>query len=108
MLAHCPLCHAAYGDGAVQLVGDLPTTQIGGGRKPRLFHMTCKNCDHAVIAVIQESVHGVSSIGLVTDMEAKDAARAHVAAPVSADDAIGAYLSLKEDKGELYRILARG
>ena len=107
MLAHCPLCHAAYGDGAVQLVGDLPTP-VGAHRKPRMFHMTCKNCDHAVIAVIQETVHGVSSIGLVTDLEIQDAVRVRDAAPVSHDDVIQAHVALEADRGGLYKILAGG
>lgn len=90
LLAHCPLCHAAYADGAVQLLGEMaPTLTVRG--KSRLFHLTCHTCAHAVLAVILESAQGVSSIGLVTDLEAQDAVRVHAAAPISADDMLKAH-----------------
>ncbi len=93
LLAHCPLCQAAYGDGAVQLLGEMAPTLAARG-KSRLFHLTCKNCARAVLAVILESAQGVSSIGLVTDLEAQDAVRVHATPPLSADDVVKAHQDL--------------
>jgi len=93
MLAHCPLCQAAYGDGSVRLLGEVTSTLAVPGTS-RLFHLTCSQCSHAILAVILESAHGVSSIGLVTDLEAQDAARIHDADPISADDVLRAHHEL--------------
>jgi hypothetical protein len=93
MLAHCPLCQAAYGDGAVRLLGETTSTLSAQGTS-RMFHLTCSKCSHAILAVILESAHGVRSIGLVTDLEAQDAVRMHDAAPLSADDVLRAHQEL--------------
>ena len=61
LLAHCPLCQAAYPTSEVKLLGEKGTT--------RLFHCTCSSCGHAVLAVVLESAGSVSSVGLVTDLE---------------------------------------
>ncbi|MEN9558332.1 MAG: hypothetical protein RL141_701 [Candidatus Parcubacteria bacterium] len=65
--------------------------------KPRLFHLTCKQCRHALLAAISESPHGVSSVGLVTDMEAQDAVRIHPTTPISADDVVRAHQDLERE-----------
>jgi hypothetical protein len=103
MLAHCPLCQAAYGDDAVQFLGDLGSRP--GRGSSRMFHLTCAKCSHALLAVVVESPHGVSSIGLVTDLEASDAARVYALAPVSADDVVRAHMELDTRSADLCRDL---
>lgn len=108
MLAHCPLCQAAYDDASVHLLGDFAPqgnsvsaiSRMGQG-KPRMFHLTCKNCRHAVLAVILESGHGVSSIGLVTDLEVQDAVRIHGTQAISADDVVRAHVELDTKSREM-------
>lgn len=56
----------------------------------RLFHLTCQSCSHAVLAVILENQHGISSMGMVTDLEVQDAVRFQDADPISADDCLNA------------------
>ncbi len=77
LLSHCPLCDAAYEDQCIRLLGE------HGGM--RLFHLTCPSCTHAVLAVIMENQHGISSMGMVTDLEVQDAVRFRDAEPISAD-----------------------
>ena len=105
MLAHCPLCQTAYGQNAVHLVGE-PSLLPGRGQG-RMFHMTCGSCHHAVLAMVLESSHGISSIGLVTDLEAQDAVRVHDAKPISADDVVRAHVVLGSGSKELCRQLVR-
>ena len=78
LLTHCPLCDAAYADASIRPLGESGTM--------RLFHLTCPSCAHAVLAVILEHPSGISSIGLVTDLEAQDALRFRDAAPISSED----------------------
>ena len=83
ILAHCPLCQTAYEDRAIRL--------LGAQGASRMFHLTCASCRHAVLAVILENQHGISSVGLVTDMEAQDALRMHDVAPITANDCVAAH-----------------
>ena len=104
MLAHCPLCQAAYDDGSVQLLGEAaPSLSVRA--KSRMFHLTCKRCAHAVLAIISESAQGVSSIGLVTDLEVQDAVRVHEAAPISADDVVRAHRALQSQSRAILQAL---
>lgn len=92
LLTHCPLCHAVYHDQSIRLLGEQGTT--------RLFHLTCGTCNHSVLAVILESQSGVSSIGLVTDLEAQEAMNFRDAPVVSADDCVTAHVFLEERSRE--------
>lgn len=89
ILGHCPLCQAAYGVAGIKLVGERGQT--------RLFHCTCAGCGQAILAVIVESQGGVSSVGLVTDLEMQDALRFATRPPVTSDDCLAVHRILEED-----------
>lgn len=89
LLAHCPLCQAAYQSTEVRLLGERGVT--------RLFHCTCKQCGQAVLAVILETNGSVSSVGLVTDLEIQDALRFTNVEAVSSDECISAHRLLETD-----------
>lgn len=91
LMAQCPLCHTSYPASEVRLVGEKGTT--------RLFHCTCTSCGHAMLAIILEAQGSVSSLGLMTDLEAKDALRFQDSSPISADDCIAAHRLLEEQSG---------
>jgi len=100
LLAHCPVCHAAYPSNEVRLLGEKGTT--------RLFHCTCQACGNAVMAVVLENSGGISSVGLVTDLEAKDALRFQSVPVVSSDECITAH-QLMEQQSQAFcgRLLDR-
>lgn len=77
LLSHCPLCDATYEDQCIRLLGE------HGGM--RLFHLTCPSCAHAILAVTLENQSGITSMGMVTDLEAQDAIRFQDVEPISAD-----------------------
>jgi len=80
LLAQCPLCQATYQKDAVRLLGERGAT--------RLFHCSCQQCGHAVMAILLESSGWVSSVGVVTDLTAQDALRFRTSEPISADECI--------------------
>jgi len=87
LLAHCPVCHAAYPAADVRLLGERGTT--------RLFHCTCASCGNAVLAVVLENAGSVSSMGLVTDLEIQDALRFQEVLPVSTDECLAVHRILE-------------
>lgn len=93
IMAHCPLCQTAYEERSVRLLGEHGLA--------RMFHFTCRACRHAVLAVILESQNGVSSVGLVTDLEAQDALAMQDAPPITADDCIAAHETLETQSLEV-------
>ncbi len=97
LLTHCPLCDAAYADGSVRPLGESGAM--------RLYHLTCPSCAHAVLAVILENATGVSSIGLVTDLEAQDALRFRDVAPIGSNDCVKAHEVLDRESASLCRML---
>lgn len=113
MLAHCPLCQTAYEDRSIRLLGELASPSMSpapGQSAPgmaRMFHLTCASCCHAVLAVILENQNGVSSVGLVTDLEAQDAVRVQNAIPITADDCVEAHELLETRSREIARMLLR-
>jgi hypothetical protein len=50
-------------------------------------------------------VHGVSSIGLVTDLEVQDATRMQAAEVISSDDVVRAHRVLEEKSQEICKSL---
>lgn len=90
IVGHCPLCQSAYDQSVVRLLG-----QSGPAR---LFHCTCQSCGHAVLAVVVESMGAVSSVGMLTDLEASDALRFSYREPVSADECLAIHAALGKSR----------
>lgn len=93
LIAHCPVCQTSYGDQAIRLVGERGTS--------RLFHCTCASCGHAMLAVILENAGWVSSIGMITDLEANDAARFQKLEMISANECVQIHQGLEHQSREL-------
>jgi hypothetical protein len=97
IIGHCPLCHSAYGDAGVKLLGE--------NGPMRLFHCTCASCGHAVLAVIVENLGSVSSVGMVTDLEIQDALRFKDAKSVSSEECIQTHRVMEHESRELCTVL---
>ncbi len=85
------MCLAEYQDHAICLVGERGNT--------RLFHCSCQTCGHAILAVILESSGWVSSIGVMTDLEAQDAIRFQNTEPIHPDECVALYRTLETESG---------
>lgn len=93
LLAHCPLCQVMYDQREIRLLSEKGST--------RLFHCTCRGCGHALLAFILEQHGSVSSVGLVTDLEADDASRFHDRPAITADECLEAHKQLNEHSQDL-------
>ncbi len=93
------MCQAAYAEDEVKLLDERGTT--------RLFHCFCQRCGHAVLALVLESSGWVSSVGLVTDLEAPDALRLQSAETISSNECIQFHQFLENKSAEFCRELVR-
>lgn len=78
---------------------------LGEKGSTRLFHCTCTACGNAVIAIVLENGGAVSSIGLVTDLEAADALRFQAVLPVSSDECVATHRLLETDSNAFCRLV---
>lgn len=97
LLTHCPLCHAPYEEQSVRLLGE--------HENMKLLHLTCSHCAHSVLAVILENQGGISSVGLVTDLEVQDAVRFQDAESITADDCLEAHAMISTKSKDICKQL---
>lgn len=61
-----------------------------------LVHITCSQCHNSILAMVLLSAMGMSSIGIITDLSAKDASRVEKKPPISEDFLLGFHQMLKQ------------
>ena len=82
----CPLCGNAY---------DAEQTKLFARRQAaHLVHLTCGTCRSYFIAMIVAFGAGVSSVGMVTDLNFTDARRLYQSEPLTLDEALVGYSEL--------------
>lgn len=92
------MCQTTYPKEGIRLLG------VRDGAK--LFHCSCLQCGHAVVAIVLESAGWVSSVGMVTDMKMPDAVRVQSLPAVSSDECIGFHTELEQKSREICAWLA--
>lgn len=98
VLANCPICRVDYVDARISLIGEQGDA--------KLYHCSCGACGHAVLAIMLEASGWVSSVGVVTDLEAEDAARYRTLATLNADECIKLYRAIEGDGRAFCQALA--
>jgi len=98
LIAECPLCHTPYGDEAVRLLRELEGS--------RLFHCSCQKCGRSMMALMLERSGWMSTVGLVTDLEAADAIRLEDAEAITSDECIRFTQVLEMNSQEFCRFLS--
>lgn len=83
IISTCPQCAAAYEPQAARVVGE----KDGG----QLVHVHCTQCEHNLLALVLVSSVGVSSVGMLTDLDYTDVIKFSEAEAVSADDVLHAH-----------------
>lgn len=84
--SRCVFCGSSPGTLTVMAIEDL------GGRQ--LVHIGCRECGHAVLAVVTGSRDGFFSVGLRTDCTSGDALRFRGFRPIAPDDVIAAHRTM--------------
>ena len=98
LISYCPLCEASYNPESAQVLGEKEDSH--------LLHIRCGNCSNAIIALVLISSVGVSSVGLVTDLDFHEVNRFKGGPSVSTDDVIDMHHALQDDKEMFRRLVA--
>ncbi len=76
----CPVCGVAYVPEKARLFAQ--------NEKANLVHISCESCRGNFIAMVLVMQGGISTIGMVSDLNFEDAKRLHVLQPLDIDELI--------------------
>lgn len=87
LMNQCPLCKRQHTPEAANILLEKNGTH--------LVHITCPFCQNAVLAVIVVTSMGLSSVGMVTDLQANDVLKLRHSDAISEDELLNFYTLLK-------------
>jgi len=80
IISSCPVCSTKYHSTEIRLLEEKADTH--------LVYIKCRKCHTSVIAVILTNNFGISSMGLVTDLNGEDVLKFRKQPPISSNDVI--------------------
>lgn len=63
-----------------------------------LVHTVCRKCSSSIVALVLTGGLGISSVGLVTDLNGQEVLKFRALAPIGADDVIDAHQLLHSEQ----------
>jgi len=87
-ISRCPVCNEKYDSNHAEVFDEREAAN--------LVHITCHKCQSNFIAMTVSMAHGSSSVGVVTDLNFKDAKKFYQASPITVDEVIAGYQFLKK------------
>lgn len=82
----CPICSENYETDKAQLFAANETAS--------LIHIACQKCQSYFVAMIVMVGHGLSSVGMVTDLSFDDICRLYKTEPITTDEMIKGYQAI--------------
>lgn len=86
LMRQCPLCQQDYEFDHIDIIEE----DAGA----HLVHITCTSCAGKMLAILMMSNFGMSSVGMITDLNSEDVHRLGRTEALSADDVLGLYEAL--------------
>lgn len=90
LITHCPVCGLRYNPLEAKVVEEV--------NNAHLIHIKCRHCQATILAVVFISSLGVSSVGIVTDLESDEIIKFKSAKPINCDDVIEIHQLLNRQK----------
>ena len=87
VISSCPICSARYHSAEIRILEERPDAQ--------LVYIQCRKCRSSVLAVVLANQLGISSVGLVTDLNGEDVLKFRRQNVVSRDDVLDAHVGLQ-------------
>ncbi|HOX97403.1 MAG TPA: hypothetical protein PL066_03590 [bacterium] len=83
VIATCPVCQQKYNQQTIKVVEKQSDSYV--------FHITCDKCNSAVLAYAVQTPMGLTTIGLLTDLQLSEVKRFLRQAMISENDVLQAY-----------------
>ena len=88
-MQECPLCSEHYNPDQVKMLSE----QDGN----HLVHITCDKCLNSILVMVLVSSLGMSSVGIITDLDAADASRLRLYPPISEDELLNFHKFIQKE-----------
>jgi len=95
LVSYCPVCHYHY--------NPLEARVLDESEGAHLIFVRCGRCKSAIVALILNGSFGISSVGLVTDLDGDEIDKFRELSSITADDVIANYEFIRG--GELERVV---
>ncbi len=82
-IGKCPICNQEYEESKAKLFAKHDSAN--------LIHITCGKCSSNFIAMVVVMKQGLSSVGMVTDLNFDDAKQLYKTAPLTVDEIISGH-----------------
>jgi len=96
IISFCPVCNNKY--------NPIEAKVLEEKEEAHLIHIKCRRCQSSVVALILTSSLGISSMGIVTDLNSDDVLKFKTSKSISADDVIEIHQILNKKPEILYNI----
>jgi hypothetical protein len=80
LISHCPVCGRDYKSQAGKL--------FSKESDARFVHFTCRHCQSHFMAMVMMMPKGISTVGMITDLNLKDVQKLHKKLPLTVDEII--------------------
>ena len=89
LITHCPICENGYSNDTVKKFIHRDSVHLA--------HIACNSCSSYFLAMIMEMGRGISTIGMVTDLNFEDVSRLYGVDTIGIDEIINAYSFIESD-----------
>jgi len=90
IVTNCPVCHERYNPLEMKILEQRVETN--------LIHIKCRHCNANVLAVVTANGIGVTSIGLITDLNEDEVLKFKDSQAIGCDEIIEAHKFLSKEK----------
>lgn len=97
LMNQCPLCKGQYAPEAVSVLLQKQSAN--------LVHLTCSSCQNSVLAMIVVTGAGLSSVGMLTDLNVEDAFRLNRVGPVTEEEVLDFHTLLNNKNFKINEML---
>jgi hypothetical protein len=95
IMSACPICQSRYNQDSVKI--------IAKQEESYLLHVTCIKCKSAVLAYVMHTGVGLTTVGLLTDLQADEVEKFSNMSNLNEDDILDVYKLLKNNSKDFVK-----
>lgn len=88
-ISRCPVCNENYNLEGAKLVEEKDNAC--------LIHLTCGKCQGYFLTMVLNFSHGLSSVGMITDLNYNDAQRIYRSVPLTLDEVLNTHQLIEKN-----------
>lgn len=93
LVSYCPVCHYHYNPVEAKVLEE--------NDGAHLVYIKCRRCRSAILALIMANNFGISSVGLITDLDSYEVTKFKDIEAIGDDDVLELYEKLAKDQFDL-------